>query len=232
MHALDSSGLRITVGVPSGLQSGTWRFWITKSDVYVSMRAVTRLLKVSLHSGGQCNFAFTKELSESLGGDHAFPDESRRVDTWRRTPFVREGLEIPLQLHFPTSELRPSAASPTARAHEWIPPAADGFSRVLLLAYGPDLTHLGHVAPQLQDGRVIAAARLPDGQDVHLLCSEIQTEGTVYRAIVQKRALVQSNHPRLRLGDPVSYTDPASRLLVTGTAPTGQRIFVDAALAS
>lgn len=227
MHRLTKEPLRVAIGAPGEPQASFWRIWVTRSEVYLSAATIGGLFKVSLHSGGQCNAAFTSEQVQRSGGEAMFPDGSRRVVTWRRG---LNGVVIALQLEVPSAELRAGAAGrQPSKNHIWLAAPGPGGSRSLLVAFGcPKTVATGWPQP-VAGAEPLAADELPNGEGLAVLTVLHQTSTEVIAAIAEKRG---------RLGGPMGFAAgvaidrraPTSRLIVTGQGSDGRRIFVEAAL--
>jgi hypothetical protein len=78
--------LRFAVGTPSGPRSGTWRLWVppSKSDLYLSPRALGAHVKVSLHESGSWRLALTREYVERTSPQPALPGGGRVMRDWQR----------------------------------------------------------------------------------------------------------------------------------------------------
>jgi hypothetical protein len=99
---VEVTSIRLGIGSAITRRSGIWRIWVNKKgDVYVSVRCLGGVWKISLHKDGNCQFGFTKEYSTTAST--RFGIESRHAEVWRlpTAPFIRA-----LQILIPESELR------------------------------------------------------------------------------------------------------------------------------
>src|SRR6266508_4520912 len=69
------SQVRFAVGSPSGPRASVWRLWTQRSDVYMAVRSIGGIQKVSLHEDGNCFLAFTRE-HVAQGSPFLSPGES------------------------------------------------------------------------------------------------------------------------------------------------------------
>ena len=124
MNKISKFTLRFSVGYLNGLQSGEWRIWSepAKSDVYLAIRAIGGMHKISLHASGLCNSSITRQFSGSRSGAADFQGRNRHLDQWVRPTNSGSLLSIPLRLRFPSTELRPSMESRLKEKDKiWLP---------------------------------------------------------------------------------------------------------------
>lgn len=115
------NAIRWAVGSPSGLRSSTWRLWGNKKgDIYVAVRSLGGITKVSFHRDGRCQVGFTDNYAATAS--RRFGVSSRHWEKWRlpADPMVRV-----LQVLVPHSELR-SFADRTPRDITWLPTPPEG----------------------------------------------------------------------------------------------------------
>ncbi|MCK0517849.1 hypothetical protein [Williamsia sp. DF01-3] len=96
--------LRFAVGDPDGARSSTWRVWTVKksADVYVAVRTIAGIEKVSLHESGNYAYGVTEQVRAHFVED----GESRLHDTWTR-PDSDHGWHRGFAIRFPIEDLRP-----------------------------------------------------------------------------------------------------------------------------
>ncbi len=128
--------LRWAVGTPDGLRSSVWRIWgNVKGDVYVAVRSLGGITKVSFHRDGKCQVGFTSEYAPTAAS--RFQTQTRHWETWRlpTQPVARV-----LRILIPGAELRRFAGHDTGTV-VWLPSPAPGLvSTISVMLAPPDLT--------------------------------------------------------------------------------------------
>ena len=126
--------VRFAVGDPAGARSAVWRMWTsrTKSDVYVSARALTSVFKVSLHESGDWRHAFT---DTTRGMAHVPPGQDRALARWKRPHEFEPGLTRAFEIIIPASEVTKSPyvewdknfrSEYADKEIVWVPPPPEG----------------------------------------------------------------------------------------------------------
>ncbi len=72
-------------------QSGVWRLWTHGDDVYISLRDLTKVKKVSLHPSGRWRNAWAEE-HVAKGSPFVAPGQDRATDKWERPPELAPGV--------------------------------------------------------------------------------------------------------------------------------------------
>ena len=99
--------IRFCVGPWDGRYSDVWRIWTDKGfgNVYLGVRSLAGVLKVSLHSSGRFRAAFTKQYNDRLVSEGKDASVDRAFMKWqKRSPGNWEMLQA-LDIHFPLSAL-------------------------------------------------------------------------------------------------------------------------------
>ena len=187
-----------------------------KSDVYVAVRSIAGLMKISLHESGMCNASITKQAARHpsivarLGA-------SRHLDQWHR-PVKTEGrvLSIPLRIRFLERELRErrEAHSPQSEDFNWLaPPDADRAVDVLCI-FTSSAEFTSKSPWRTPGSSLLAQKELPNGETFWIACQ-------YYRP---QRNLVQYFN-RQKTSD----LWPNSRVVMADIGPANVRILTDAA---
>lgn len=115
---------RVAVGAATGPQSGVWRFWTWNDDVYVALRSIGHVLKVSLHQSGVWQAGLTSEAPRARNIDPS----TRSWDRWRRPPEFAMGTVKAFQIIIPSSEVTwPRVIQPAQGKVEWLPRPPEGY---------------------------------------------------------------------------------------------------------
>jgi hypothetical protein len=209
---------RFGVGDPSGFQSGVWRVWAGpgKSDVYMAIRTIAGINKISLHATGACNASLTSQavkndpaLTERLGG-------SRHLDQWSRPMHTGSLLSIPLRIRFPESELRTRIGSEEPEKKVvWLPAPPSDHAVDVVCNFTGQVFESGKWPWQDEGGTLLTSAKLQNGEAFWLTA-------LVYRAPQGLRSMIEQQRDRARV-------PPNSRLLIGETGPGNVRVLTDAA---
>ena len=116
--------LRVAVGGPTSRRSSVWRIWThnglseraANSNVYVAVRSLAGVFKVSLHESGswQCGFISDKAA-------HPWGRQNRHWEIWQRPSEFHPGLTMAIQILIPETELRAYSDSETQMANiKWL----------------------------------------------------------------------------------------------------------------
>lgn len=165
-----ASVLRVGVGSPAEPYSMVWRFWSTRSDVYIAARTLAGVAKLSLHESGVWASAFTTESGVTLdSGD-------RRHATWRRPPpNPTDGWTRGPAVVIPRIDGRETITPEldTTKVGHWVPAPPPGHSVDLNVLFAPesdaDPTQLG--APSES---IAGFLDLDDGQRVWVVALQTQ----------------------------------------------------------
>jgi hypothetical protein len=213
-------GLTFRFGVrdPAGLQSGVWRVWTDpgKSDVYVAIRTIAGISKISLHATGTCNASLTSQavkndstIAERLGG-------SRHLDQWNRPMHTGALLSIPLRIRFLTSELRMRIGSEVPEKKVvWLPAPPSDHAVDVVCNFTSQVFKSGKWPWRDEGGALLASAELQNGEAFWLTA-------LVYRAPPGLCSMIEQQRARARI-------PPNSRLLIGETGPGNVRVLTDAA---
>ena len=96
---------QFAVGAPDGISSNCWKFFTTKSGIYLVCRDNFKEVKVSLHTSGTWRMGFTEQavadrpdLVSAITGDRVW-------DKWEEPTEIKPGVVVAFRMAFPTSEL-------------------------------------------------------------------------------------------------------------------------------
>lgn len=199
-----------------GRRSGVWRVWanVGKSDVYVAVRTIAGLSKISLHETGACNASMT---AQSIAMDSTVLDTlngTRHLDQWRRPLLTGRLLSIPLRLRFPASELRAGIDSVPEQNLCWLPPPDDGETCDVVFMFTSTPHDPGDWPWRTTGGTCLASTVLANGETLWLV-SKNYTTGQPLVTVLDERK--PANLP------------VGSRLLMGELGPGNIRIITDAA---
>jgi hypothetical protein len=209
--------VRFGVGAENGPRSGVWRVWANrgKSDVYVAIRMIAGLKKISLHATGNCNASMTSQEAKNnptavdrLGG-------TRHIDKWHRPVGTGELLSIPLRIRFPESELRSGTPSPKETKIHWLAPPPVDHSIDVVCIFTSDSLSPAEWPWKSEGGEYIASTQLPNGETFWLI-------SILYRTGPELTLTLDSRKPA---GMPAQ-----TRLLIGEAGPGNIRILTDAAI--
>lgn len=213
---------RFGVSAADGRRSSIWRVWADrgKSDIYVAMRSVAGIVKVSLHQSGDCNASMTQQAAENnpavverLGG-------VRHMGQWRRQTGIGATHVDAFWITFPESELRVLGPE-KGRSREtlWIPPPAVRMSINVACAFTGPLRNPDDWPGKSMGGTLLSSAGLANGEVFWLIYFLHPTLPKVPGEIAMNRRAFASS---IRL-------HPRGRLLVLASSPGRQWTFIDAA---
>jgi hypothetical protein len=172
--------VRFAVGKPDGPRSNVYRLWTTKNDVYLSVRALTGVQRISLHGSGKWRSAFTED-HVAKGSPFVPPGKDRAYDKWNRPPEFVPGITLAFNILVPTSEVTMPPhlkANATLRGTDivWVPPASEGcathFTVLFTSAEVTATTLPGWPGRNSMGTRLILMAPLPNTECVWLVAYE------------------------------------------------------------
>ena len=150
-----SGGLRWAVGSPSGRRSSTWRIWGNKKgDVYLSVRALGGILKVSLHKDRRCQVGFTSEYAEEATSK--FGTTSRH---WSRWTLLERPVVRAIQIVFPDQDLA-FFETDDSKQMRWLPAPGPGHATVVSIFIAEPPESCNWSRPE-QDGHLIGVLACP-----------------------------------------------------------------------
>lgn len=107
---------RLAIGSQHGPRSGVWRMWSnSKGDVYVAVRCLGGIYKVSFHKDGNCQYGFTDQYAETALS--RFGRQNRHLEKWRLPP---DPIVRVLRILIPESELREASMNDN-KGVTWLP---------------------------------------------------------------------------------------------------------------
>jgi hypothetical protein len=210
----------------------------TKSDVYVSARALTSILKISLHESGDWQHAFT---DTTRGMAHVPPGQDRALGRWKRPHEFEPGVTRAFEIIIPASEVtkspylewdknfRPEYAD---KEIVWVPPPPEGyathFAVLFSSAEGTAATLPAWPGRTGAGSRLIAVATLPNSQTVWLVAFEQEfSESNRQHVERNKRLMVEA--ARQMKEDPSEI--PELRAFLFGGEDEGTHWYLDISLA-
>jgi len=231
--AISSSELtvRFGVGSPQGPKSGIWRVWTRRrsSDVYLAVRAMAGILKVSLHGSGACKRSLTAEFARKQPETVEQLSGSRHMDEWQRPTHTGSQITVAFRLSFPDSELRAYSSEygddPTIR---WLDPPDPGHSVEVACAFSGQIYAPGEWPWKDRGVSLLNGTVLGNGEAFWLTYVTYPTFPNVAPDIEQQRTELRGPES-LRFGE-LDYDSPSARLVVPGIDSNGVRVFTDAAM--
>ena len=213
--------IRFCVGEPDGLQSGEWRIWSDpgKSDVYLAIRSIAGITKISLHASGACNASLTKQYVEAHPSIVSRIAGNRHLDQWSRSTNTGHLLSIPLRIRFLPSELRPACRTTMKQKKMvWLPSPPPDHSLDVICNFISHSLESGDWPWRKQGGQPIGVAELPNGETFWAIA-------LVYPTPPDLHCFIEEQRQRVTLPQD-------SRLLIGETGPGNIRILTDAAATS
>jgi len=166
--AKNLADLRFAVKSSSGDSSCIWRFWVTKKgDVYLAMRSLANVFKLSFHVSGDCRQAIVKEREKFINAD------SRLMFRWNRlkTPLKNNNsISKVAALAFPTDYLSKLSHNLTEDVF-WIDAAPNGEALYLDVIFTYELQELVEQFANQSNMCLIKYTTLPSGEAVFLVSS-------------------------------------------------------------
>lgn len=128
---------RLAIGSQHGPRSGVWRMWGNpKGDVYVAVRCLGGIYKVSFHKDGNCQYGFTDQYADTALS--RFGRQNRHLEKWRLPP---DPIVRVLQILIPESELRVATMNDN-KGVTWLPIPRQGTIGTISLYLTTPLTQL------------------------------------------------------------------------------------------
>ena len=209
--------LRFAVGKETERRSGIWRVWrdAGKSDVYLAIRTIAGINKISLHPSGSCTASLTSQEVARNPAAHQRLGNTRHFDQWQRPICSGELLSIPLRLRYPESELRLGIdRAPKGVVVQWLEaPSKDQVLDIVCIFTSSRFLD-GDYPWKAELGTWIAQSQLPNGETFWLIAR-------LYAAPVNLTAILDSRKPK--------DLPAESRALMGETGPGNVRILTDAA---
>ena len=221
--------VRFAVGGPDEPRSCVWRVWKGKgtSDVYIAIRTLGGVLKVSLHESGVWRFGLTKEFWETRGEN----DADRLIEKWERPQPLREGVTSAFDIIVPSAELAlpRQLLSESAEKHTknvaWVRPAPEGYATHFIVMY----TEPGEPVPETEV-EILANFSLPDGRTVIITVFEFAMSAEEQRQIeVCRRAIAEAMRQADSEAQAAYRAALEPRGYLYGHRNIGTRFFIDIA---
>lgn len=190
LPATADDALRVAVGDPSGLRSGTWRIWFGPYDIFAGYRSVAHMRKVSVHyprpghEGTLRYIGYTSDYSEEHGLPNHLPERAQHA--WPGYEFAN-GYFVEFRIRIPRTELR-RFLLPDSRDTHWLPPPPAQNATEITIVSGPP-SHEGLVPQMAGDSprELLAEFRLPNGRYVWIMHHHIPTPSGAEMQAVRER---------------------------------------------
>ena len=201
-----TKGVRFGAGSEEGPRAGLWRLWTSpNSDVYLAVRTLAQVVKVSLHASGRWRVAFTDdEMASVVGG--VSTGEDRAFQKWQRPPPAQHGFTMALQIAAP----KPDIITPPVEDQvevTWVP-CPDNSELIFMVAFG------GTVDEQASGTTLIYSEQLGNGEVVSLVWrTRPLTDRRRHTLVEHRRAAVAQAESH---GAKVDCADPRTRLVTFG----------------
>jgi hypothetical protein len=128
--------LRIVVGTPGNFTSSIWTIWY-KNHVYIGVRTIDDVTKVSLHSSGNCHFTTTREHRQKMEEEGvSLPPYNERLQ-WERKPTPPSGVVVAACITIPYKTTLASQSICNKKV-VLIPPAPEHQARKIIIFYTYD----------------------------------------------------------------------------------------------
>ena len=221
--------VRFAVGGPDEPRSCVWRVWKGKgkSDVYIAIRTLGGVLKVSLHESGVWRFALTKEFWEMRGEN----DADRLIEKWERPQPLHEEVTSAFDIIVPSAELAlprhplPESAKKHTKNVTWVRPAPEGYATHFIVMY----TEPGEPVPETEVA-ILANFSLPDGRTVIVTVFEFAMTAEEQRQIeVSRGAIAEAMRQADSEAQAVYQAALEPRGYLYGHNTFGTRFFIDIA---
>lgn len=163
--------IRFAVGYPDGLRSSIWRGWSNKNDVFLSVRKIAGIIKLSFHDSGICAYGLTKQQEEQMIKESIKTPKDRLPDRWKRRPTPHFGLSQVAQIIIPSALLELKGDVPD-KPIKWLVPGSKSEATCINAFFANG--HLDKILDQLKNKRpekleLIDHVLLPKGEHFLLI---------------------------------------------------------------
>jgi len=215
------SEIRFGVNSENGEQSSIFRMWTNKSDVYISVRSLACIAKVSLHESGHWQYSYT---SESISNKNV-PNQSRHIEKWERPQNnIANGCTLAFRVVVPRSELRQNNNT-VKKAVSWVPNNKPGsLSDFILIFTNSGVNVNGWPGKDSMDTQLLKRILLPNKETIWLVTRNSMITETEIVYLEQKRN-------ELIMGIPEDFNNVTEiHNSLYGIEPDGSRKFIDMVL--
>jgi hypothetical protein len=201
---MSSKKIRLAIGSDEKCESSIWRLWTNhKGDVYLSVRVLGGIYKMSLHRDGKCQFGFTAQYEDTAG--ERFGVKERHLELWE---LPDENIVRAVQILIPASELR-NVNIDDSKKITWLkPPPQDAVGTISVFICKPgevlevpddssDKWLVSRLETSIRDAIVTYAFTYPD----ETLTEVIVNEKSKLAKIVQEKGILVSPGSRAALWD-------------------------------
>lgn len=173
-------------------QSGVYRVWTSKSDVYLAVRVLGGDIKVSLHESKECQFSFTSNFIKGLD----IPNKSRHIEKWERKPNIGQGITLAFRIVIPQSELRERIVDQSKV--KWIENSEESTClEVALIFTEKGINVSGWPGKKSMGTQLLKSYKLPNGETLWLVYyktiidDKLKEQLNEYRKVVRDKLLVK-----------------------------------------
>jgi hypothetical protein len=226
--------VRFTVGEPKGSQSSVWRLWTHGNDVYISLRDLTKVKKVSLHPSGRWRNAWAEE-HVAKGSPFVAPGQDRATDKWERPPELAPGVTRAFDIVVPASEVtQPQHLDPNSlngKKIMWVPPAPEGYATYFTVVFTTAAVTATTLPgwPGRNDGtELVWRVNLPNEETVWLITYERPVDPWMQQHLAEfKRSAVPAARRRIEEAGYSSDIEDARAAIYYRNEDLGMRFYID-----
>lgn len=203
--------LRFRVRRPDGGVSFIWRAWSWRNDVYLALRSMARIEKMSFHESGVCRSAFTRTFANSRGSPRT---RSNRVTAhWRRPATPARGTErgAPVAVITIPSDSLGKSVEPSPKSYkliQWIDAAPKGYATELMCMFTRETEErVLEVFAASGDRDLVSFTTLPNGEAFLICRSESPYRSEYFQIPGNKDVpdLIFTTRDLPRRGEPVRF---------------------------
>jgi hypothetical protein len=133
---------RIAAGGIDVPRSSTWRIWTSGDEIYIGARAVSGLMKASLHASGERHRGYTHEyMSDLMSKNFWTRGASRHFDIWARGLPITPVLSLEFRIHILASQLRVFSEESKANSKiKFLPAPPEGKQLVICIVLSQNMS--------------------------------------------------------------------------------------------
>lgn len=220
---------RFAVGSSTLPRSSLWRVWTSKppkSDVYIAVRHLAGILKISLHESGVWRAAFTSQFAERRFDRD--PTESRLIERWKRPGDLSPGVCLAFRIIVPTTELRMATVLPQdTNKIRWIPsPGRSNLTEFLVFFTTSQTKVTGWPGKRAMATHFLASHILPSGEILWLVYSynPVSSEFMKWMSSIKRTTLTRM--PKY-MNIKQAITAKSPKMIVGGNNDDGSRYYLE-----